>query len=1052
MQKIFGLFQAILTALLLCSMLAPTGRAQSRETLDLDGTWNFATDPDKRGENEKWFQPGVNLPAMPLPGYAPTANGTIQVPGIWGNQGYGTETDKVRHNFVGKGWYKRQVEIPQSWSGRRTFLVITGISRYAKVWVNEQFLGEHIGFLSVQQYDITPYAAPGNTATITIQVDSEQRWEVDSMYGCCMIADYMDVAWGGIWGHVFLESRADSWLSDLFVDPNIADSSCEATATLNGKAGLADNARLDVFDKSGRCVAQSAAELSTRLTNGEPLSIKANIPNAKLWTTDSPTLYTAQLSLRKGDEIIDAVESRFGMRQFIIDGPYFLLNGKRLMLRGYGDDHTYPEQMAMPSDKELHLKRLRMIKSYGFNFVRHHSAMMPPEYYDACDEIGFITTAEFPIGYAMFIPETGQRWKANVKPGTSPKPALDTYYREWAAAIKRHRNHPCIMSWVTGNELYDSNPMRVEFQRIARQYDPGRLYVDSDSAAWEILDPKYDRDTLDFYTVPFFEWTNPLDNPDKFKTSRPMKPVISHESGNYVAFSRPNLADQFQHNIKPFWLTAGKAKLEKLGLLQEADEWAEKSERLYSLLHKYNTEAMRKNPFITGYQWWLFQDYWTSSNGIVDHYFRPKSITKEEVLKYNDEIVLLQDGLDRTYRGKDRFDLKLLVSNFSPEPLEGEFVWEVKAGDKSIATRQVSLNRIPQGELAEATKIGLELPETAAPCKLTITAELTAGGKRFVNDWCSWLYPAVIRPAAIPMPVFADETQLAQFQDWGLKPIPEEDPLSINAVYIAGRFDDRLADAIDRGARVVLLNGAGRFLRSHPINYRTTQWKAGDFPENNYCGTFVYDHPATRAMAPDGWCDAGWFHLIEGANKFVLDKTPARPEVIVRALPSMAMVEDDALLFLVGVGKGTLIASGLNHQRAKGRPENEWIVARLLEHAAGLSQPKARWPRPFLSMVYSAPEGCLPGFGRVIFNDGESMTGSSYRENDAPMFICRQNKVGNFIAWQTLPLPKKLSADHVTFVFAGALGYGTQPKTDGFSPWISMARRPFDSMCRKQSW
>lgn len=165
----------LLRGMLLSCLLVSIVRAAPRETVNLDGVWNFATDPDNRGEAEKWFEPTAKLPDMPLPGYAPTANGTIRVPGIWDNQGYGTENDKVRHNFVGKGWYKRQVEIPQSWAGRRAFLVITGISRYARVWIDDHFLGEHIGYLSVQEYDVTPYAVPGKTVTITIQVDSKQR-------------------------------------------------------------------------------------------------------------------------------------------------------------------------------------------------------------------------------------------------------------------------------------------------------------------------------------------------------------------------------------------------------------------------------------------------------------------------------------------------------------------------------------------------------------------------------------------------------------------------------------------------------------------------------------------------------------------------------------------------------------------------------------------------------------------------------------------------------------------------------------------------------------
>ena len=383
------------------------------------------------------------------------------MPGIWDNQGYGTETDKLRHNFVGKGWYKRQVEIPKNWTGRRAFLLITGISRYAKVWIDDHFLGEHIGYLSAQEYDVTQYAAPGKTATLTIQVDSKQRWAVDALFGASSLADYMDVEWGGIWGHVSLEARTDVWLGDLFVQPDVAGSSCSASATLNGKSDLANAAKLEVFGHGGQRLAESLLKIDPKAAAGQPIVVKAAIPNAKLWTPDSPTLYTASLSLLKGNQVLDTVESRFGMRQFTVDGPYLLLNGKRIMLRGYGDDHIYPEQMSMPSDKELHLKQLRIIKSYGFNHVRHHSTIMPPEYYEACDEVGMITTAEFPICYSVFLPGTGDRWKACVLPGTDPAPAIETYKREWAAAIKRHRNHPSIFCWVMGKRDVGRSPLTV---------------------------------------------------------------------------------------------------------------------------------------------------------------------------------------------------------------------------------------------------------------------------------------------------------------------------------------------------------------------------------------------------------------------------------------------------------------------------------------------------------------------------------------------------------------------------------------------------------------
>ena len=287
-----------------------------------------------------------------------------------------------------------------------------------------------------------------------------------------------------------------------------------------------------------------------------------------------------------------------------------------------------------------------------------------------------------------------------------------------------------------------------------------------------MFDPKHDRDTLDYYAMQFDDRGNP--SPAKFKTPQPKKPVISHEAGNYLTFSRPDLIDQFRDNIKPYWLTASQAKLEQLGLTQEAKQWALNSERLYALCHKINLESLRLNPYLSGYHWWLFQDYWTTSNGLVDHYFRPKSITKEEVLNINNDVVLLQQGLDVTYRGKSPLKMKLLVSNFSPGSLQGKLTCEVKVSEQLLVAPKPSVKAVPQGEVAEAGQIALELPDTNAPAKLCIKVELAAGEERYTNDWTSWLYPATIKPAALPIPVFADKTQIERFPDWGLRLIPAE--------------------------------------------------------------------------------------------------------------------------------------------------------------------------------------------------------------------------------------------------------------------------------------
>ena len=267
--------RALLALGLFCGLFGSAVRMQGREVMDLDGIWDFATDPDQRGEREHWFQPGAKLPDMPLPGYAPTANGKIRVPGIWINQGYGTETERVRHSFVGQGWYRRQVDIPNAWAGRHVVLAVTGASRYAKTWINGHYLGEHIGMLSAFEYDITPFVVPRQPATIAIAVDSKQRWEVDSLYGACTLADFMDVPWGGIWGHVRLEARSDAWLSDLYARPDVPGSRCAVSATLNGNSASASGTKLEVFDRRGVRVAEEALKLDGKLAAGGTVGVCA---------------------------------------------------------------------------------------------------------------------------------------------------------------------------------------------------------------------------------------------------------------------------------------------------------------------------------------------------------------------------------------------------------------------------------------------------------------------------------------------------------------------------------------------------------------------------------------------------------------------------------------------------------------------------------------------------------------------------------------------------------------------------------------------------------
>jgi len=984
-------------------------------------------DPENKGHAARWFDAGAVFKDQ------------ILVPGAWGAQGFGQPAPKVRHSFVGKGWYRRQVDIPEAWRGRRVFLTIGGVHRYSRTWVNGAPLGEHIGYLSDFEYDITRHIEPGKTATLVICVDSKQRWDVDCLTGCVDIIDAMFVQWGGIWGHVALEARDETWLTDLFVRPGIDPPSCRVSAVLAGKAIGAAGVRLEVLDADGRAVATETTPLNDPLKAGRTIEIAARVPKAKLWSPGAPHLYTARLSLVKGSRTIDTIETRFGLREISIKGPHILLNGRRIFLHGYGDDSVYPETVAPPADKAAYVKRLKLARAYGFNHVRHHSHFLPVEYYEAADEVGMLVSPELPIAYMNYY----RRAKGA---------ALELYKTEWSSAIRRLRNHPSILDWCMGNEFWHGLPIAPQLYRIARSLDPTRPVVDSDGLfAREILAGKGDRATLDWYFTMFDIQNLPLDRPDKHKFPRPKKPVISHETGNYGTFPRLDLIEQFKHNFKPFWLTPVRDKLKKLSLGGEAELWAKNSERLYLLNHKLNIEDMRKNPYISGHHWWLFQDYWTGSNGLVDAYFRSKKgIRPAEVRQFNADVVVLQDALPLTCRAGDKLAPKLIVSNYSPEPIRrGALTYRylgmpAPRGPLGKPNEPVRKGRdmgalvgfdVGQGEVKTIMQAEITLWDVHSPAKVILEADLSAFGRKFRNRWTTWVYPAKIAPPALKVPLFADPVLAGVLARWGAKPIPPDGDLPKRAVYVMRQPSPRVVDAVASGACLVLLAPAG-LLPTAPTRFKTSWW-LGSAKDCNV-GTVVYNNPVTGEMAPDGWCDAGWYRLLEGAQTYILDGLSDPPEVMVRALDVHRCCRSKALMFQARVGRGSLIVSGLRYfiHARDAPPEAQWLLGRLIAHAGALPQPKSEFPIKLLrncAVDLAPPSGpYVAGYRRMI-SVAEKALWHSYREDNTTNYCCRQLAVGARMEWETAPAPPEHKGKGVTFVFAGGLGWRSQPKTKGFT-------------------
>ncbi|HYD85437.1 MAG TPA: glycoside hydrolase family 2 TIM barrel-domain containing protein, partial [Opitutus sp.] len=313
---------------------------------------------------------------------------------------------------------------------------------------------------------------------------------------------------------------------------------------LSGDRSGANAIRLELFGPDGRLVARHETTLANAL-EGDRLQLEIPLRDAPRWSPETPILHRAELTLLQDGLLIDRVDTRFGVRTIEIRGHEFIVNGVKYFINGYGDDAVFVDTIAPPSDKQFYLDRLKVAKSYGFNFVRHHSHFMPPEYYEACDEIGMFVSPELPIAYPRYYDRAKGR-------------ALDLYRQEWAGAIVRYRNHPSIFNWCMGNELWEGIAIGPELYAMAKELDPTRAVLDSDGIFPPgFIDGTKDRPTKDYLTVMFDILTTPLENPRKFDTGVPLKPIVTHEEGNFAFFPKLDEVPLYENTpFKPFWLTS----------------------------------------------------------------------------------------------------------------------------------------------------------------------------------------------------------------------------------------------------------------------------------------------------------------------------------------------------------------------------------------------------------------------------------------------------------------------------------------------------------------
>lgn len=406
------------TAPLLASTTAP------RQHLNWDADWHFHLG---------------DLPGAEAPAYVATGWEAVHLPHDWAILGPIDEDNpgggKMGYYPGGIGWYRKSFTLPEGQPGQRVFVQFDGVYMNSEVWINGHLLGKRPnGYVSFQ-YELTPHLRAGENV-MAVRVDNavqpSSRW-----YSGC-----------GIYRHVWLTLTSASHLvyNGLFVStPEVSAERALVRVEAEVAAGPQAKTlqlRQEVL-RDGRVLAASATE---RVATEGPTRQELTLPEPRLWSPDTPELYTLRTTLLEGEQVVDVVETPFGVRtlRFTTDRGFFC-NDVNLKLKGVCLHHDAGGVVGAAVPLEVLERRLRLLKDMGCNALRTAHNPHAPEFYELCDRLGFFVMAEILDEWRMAKPSQ----EAN---------GYNRYFAEWAErdvedSIRRDRNHPSVVMWSLGNEV-----------------------------------------------------------------------------------------------------------------------------------------------------------------------------------------------------------------------------------------------------------------------------------------------------------------------------------------------------------------------------------------------------------------------------------------------------------------------------------------------------------------------------------------------------------------------------------------------------------------------
>lgn len=461
----------------------------------LDGTWQFLFDDQNEGVQQRWHLNG--LPNI----WRQYLKRAIVVPYTFQCSASGVN-DQTPHAVV---WYEQDVDAFNIERGTRLLLRCGAIDYEADVWINGHHVGFHRGGHTPFELDITD-EANGTDFRITIRVfdsPTDKSQPRGKQYWGPKPENIFYTPSTGVWQSVWLEAVPYKRIADASHGTSIradnvetGDMDCEVCVigpsnghSIKISASLAGHYIGSILSNIG-ADAVSRASLSLRSTIAEEATLHSSLQKLHdssihscwrnglaLWSPEHPVLY--DISIRLLDEVgglIDEVHTTTGIRSIDysrMDGV-FRLNGHPMFQALVLDQGYWPQTGMTPPSSEALKQDILLAKAMGFNGCRKHQKLEDPRFLYWADRLGFLVWSEMANAY-----EYSDRY-------------VERFNQEWTEAVKRDRNHPCIIAWTPVNETWgypDLSSSSTQQNHIRTLYfltktlDPTRPV--NDNCGWE---------------------------------------------------------------------------------------------------------------------------------------------------------------------------------------------------------------------------------------------------------------------------------------------------------------------------------------------------------------------------------------------------------------------------------------------------------------------------------------------------------------------------------------------------------------------------------------